>query len=121
MSEPNPPTDEARKRRDQLVNDWLDAKSAAEKHTVIAKQLAEALIREVGIGNSHEIMPGVGVRVQAPAKTLNADLARSILSPEQYASICEPTPSAAKAQQLLPGAVLDLIRTSGSRPSVRAL
>jgi hypothetical protein len=117
----NPPDKEAKARRDQLVGDWLDARAGAEKYATIAKQLAEQLIREVGVGHSHELLPGVGIRVQAPARTFNADRAHAVLTPDQYSAICEPVPSVKLAELVLPGTLVDQCKVSGARPSVREL
>jgi hypothetical protein len=106
---------------DQLVDQWLDAKAGIDKYEDILRQAQEELVRELGVGGRHETAPGVGVRVQAPAMTFNADKARSVLTPDQYASICEPVPSIKLAAQRLPGVLLDACKVPGTKPSVRGL
>lgn len=116
-----PPALNEKARRDQLVNEYLDAKAAAEKYAEIINQLAEAIVKEIGTGNRHEIMPGVGVRVQAPAMSFNAAKAKQVLTAAQFHSCCESKPSATLAVKMLPGALLDQCKVPGEKPSVRSL
>jgi len=113
--------DSRKARLDQLVDRWLDAKSGLDKYGDILKQAQEQLIAELGVGGRHETVPGVGVRVQAPAMTFSAAKAREILTPDQYRAICEPVPSLKLAVQMLPGALLDACKIPGHNPSVRGL
>lgn len=113
--------DSTKARRDQLVNDYLDAKANTEKYAIIIDQLAEQIIREIPVGERHEVLPGVGVRVQAPAMTFDAEVAHQHLTPEQYASICEAKPSAKLAAKMLPGVLVDQCKKPGTKPTVRQL
>lgn len=113
--------DSRKAKLDQLVDQWLDAKSGIDKYNDILKQVQDELVRELGPGGRHETVPGVGVRVQAPAMTFNAEKARTVLTPDQYASICEPVPNLKLAVDRLPGALLDLCKVPGTKPSVRGL
>lgn len=113
--------DSQKARRDQLVNDWLDAKAAADKYKQMLEQLNEQLIRELGVGGRHEVLPGVGVRVQAPAMKFNAAKAREELTEAQYLSICVPTPSVALADLNLPGVLREKCKVPNAKPSVMSL
>jgi hypothetical protein len=113
--------DSSKARRDHLVEEWLTAKEGADKHKRIADEAAEALIKELGIGGRHELLPGVGVKVQGPSMRFEDDLAREVLTPEQYASICEPKASSTLAAKMLPGVLVDQCKKPGTKPSVRPL
>lgn len=117
----NPHDLNTKARRDHLVNEYLDCRAAAEKYAIRIAELAEQIVRDLGTGGRHEIMPGVGVRVQAPAMTFNADKAREVLTGDQYRSICRLHPDAKVAEQILPGALVDQCRVPGVKPSVRSL
>lgn len=108
-------------RRDQLVNDYLDAKAAAEKYGTIITQLAEQIVKELGVGGRHEVVSGVGVRVQAPSATFTAEKAREVLTAEQYQAISDLKPSVKIAERVLPGALVDLCRVPGAKPQVKTL
>lgn len=112
--------DSTKARLDQLVNDYLDAKAAAEKAADTIKQRGEQIIQALPVGGRHEVVPGVGVRVQAPSMVFNADLARTVLTPEQYLTICESKPTATRFK-FLPGALVDQCRVPGTKPSVWVL
>lgn len=120
-SPPSSTHDHLKARRDQLVTDYLNAKSAIDKHETIARQVAEQLIAELGIGGRHEVTPGVGVRVQAPVRRFNPELAHAVLTPDQYSAICEPVPTAKLAEAKLPGLLVDQCKVPDSRPTVQKL
>ena len=105
---------------DSLVNDYLDHKAAAEKHTDIAAQCAEQIIAKIGEGNSYEVVDGVGVKVTHGAQTINSTRAAEILTAEQYAACFVSSFSAAGARNALPGALVDQCKVTG-KPQVRAL
>jgi hypothetical protein len=120
---PTPPTDidSDKAKRDQLVNQWFDAKAAIEKHEKRAKEAAEALIEELGVGGRHETLPGVGVRIQAPSRVFNVDRAREVLTADQFRMICELKPSSPRAQKMLPGLLVDQCKVTGANSSVHPL
>jgi hypothetical protein len=121
MTEADVGIDSRKARLDQLADQYLDAKAGIDKYGNILQQTGEQLVRELGIGGRHETVPGVGVRVQAPSMMFSAAKAREVLTPDQYAAICEPVPSLKLAAQLLPGALLDQCKVPGNKPSVRGL
>lgn len=109
------------KNLDGLVNDYLTHKEAIDKHTVMCEQLGAQIVDALGVGGRHEIMPGVGVRVQAPAQRFDAKKAADILTAEQLASISEAKPSATLAKKFLPGVLVEQLTSPAGKPTVRAL
>ena len=99
-------------RLDQLAGERLDLLASIEKTKQRLADVDALLTYELGEveGGRHELTyaPGQGVKLVAPSKRFNADLARAVLSPAQYSSVCVPTPNATLARQLLPGAVVDM-------------
>ena len=106
---------------DQLVNEWLDAKAALDKWGTIADEVAEQIIAKLGVGGRHEIMDGIGVRVQGPSNRFDPKKAAEVLDANQYAAICEAKPSATLAKKMLPGVLVEQLTTASGKPSVRAL
>lgn len=106
---------------DQLVGDYLDACEAIEKHTTVKEQLAEQIAAKLGVGGRHEIVPGVGVRVQAPAARFDPRQAEKVLTAEQLVAISEAKPSATLAKRLLPGVLVEQCQVATGKPSVRQL
>lgn len=106
---------------DGLVGDYLDACEAIEKHTIVKDQLADQIAAALGVGGRHEVVPGVGVRVQAPAARFDARKAGEVLTAEQLASISEAKPSATLAKKLLPGVLVEQCTVASGKPSVRVL
>lgn len=114
-----PTVNDARVR--ELVQDYLDVKEAIEKHTERLAQLAAQIRDALPIGDRHEIVPGVGVRVQAPARRFSADLAASTLDAGLIDAITVPTVSGAKAKQILPPALYEACCEANGDPTVRVL
>ncbi len=106
---------------DGLVNDWLDATAAIEKHQTHRDQLGQQIAEKLGVGGRHEIVDGVGVRVQAPAARFDAKKATQILSAEQLAAISESKPTAAMAKKMLPGILVEQLTVTTGAPSVRSI
>jgi hypothetical protein len=104
---------------EDLANAYLNALAAIVKWEEEKEQLATELIRRLGVGGRHKTKAGEGVRVAAPARMFNAGQARQVLNDTQYAAICEQVPSRDLAEKMLPGALFDLCKKSGSKPSVR--
>lgn len=106
---------------DGLVTDWLDVQAALEKHGRRKDDLAEQIAARLPIGGRYEIVPGVGVRVQAPAARFDPKKAAEVLAPEQLAAISESKPSATLAKKFLPGVLVEQLTSTTGSPSVRSL
>lgn len=106
---------------DGLVNDYLDAKAAIEKHQTIVDQLADQITQRLGVGGRHEVVPGVGVRVQAPAARFDSKKALELLTDEQLRAISVSKPDSTMARKMLPGVLVEQLQVSTGKPSVRVL
>ena len=106
---------------DGLVNDWLTSKEAIDKHEELLDQIGAQIIKRLGIGGRHELMLGVGVRVQGPASRFDAGKAAEILTADQLASISEAKPSSTLAKKYLPGVLVEQCQVATGKPSVRRL
>jgi hypothetical protein len=112
---------------DQLANEWLDRKADLEKAQQLVADVEGALLdhmRDLNI-SEHQIVPGVGVRVDSGAARWNDTQAGKMLTPEQVALISEPKMSSKKADALvvagiLPAEIVALCRVR-SKPGLRRL
>jgi hypothetical protein len=105
----------------ELATEYLTAMEQAAKHAAIAKDLAAMLLDLVPVGESVEIVPGVGIKVQAPSRRFDGEVARELLTDEEFEAICELVPSVKLARKLLPGNTVDMMSPATGRPSVRIL
>ena len=110
-----------KERLDAMVGDYIDCSRALDKYEERKREIADEIIRELGPGARHEIAPGVGVTVSRPPRRFDPDKARAILKPEQYASICIQVPDRRQAEAMLPGALVDQLLVTGSRPVVKRM
>jgi hypothetical protein len=113
-----PPTPEIDPDLAALVNDYIDVLEALIKDTRRKEELAAEIVAKVPPGTKVELLPGVGIRVQHPSRRFDAARAEQILTAEQWASIQESKPSSKLAERNLPGALVDLCRVAGSKPTV---
>lgn len=104
-----------------LVQHYLVLRAEAESWARARDEAAEAVLGAMAAGETYELAPGEGVRVQPPNRRFDPALARRVLTPEQYASICEPVPNVKLAEARLPGDLVDQCRQQSGRPSLRAL
>lgn len=104
-----------------LVEDYLDAASAIDKHQEIKDQLADQILQRLQPGQKFETQPGVGVRVQLPSRRWNDQRAREMLTDEQWNAIQFARPSQQIAKSVLPGALLDLCKVPDEKPTLRQL
>lgn len=95
---------------DGLVNDYLDARAAAEKSTERAEELADLIVTLVGEGHRYEVVSGVGVRVDPPSRRWRVEQARMVLLPNQLDEASERVPTLAAAKANLPAGLVDLCR-----------
>lgn len=121
---------EVKRRLDGLVTDWLDARSAAEKHKEIADELASQIIALVGVGRSHELAPNVGVQVCAGAVRFDPDRAEDVLQHAVSTGVITDYVAAvahygklsqANVAKILPGELLQRCKGDPGGPTVRAL
>ena len=106
---------------DTLVNDWLDARTQADKYQSIADEIAAMLVEQVGENGRHMVGDtGIGVAIAPPSNRFQAGRAVALLTPEQLAAISESVPLASKARGLLPPALFDQLceRTGRAYPRV---
>jgi hypothetical protein len=106
---------------DGLVNDYLDAQESLEKWKNRLDELKAEVIRSIGVGNTHSVVPGVGVGVRLPSRRWNVDQARRVLLPEQLLVTLETAPSLAMATANLPAPLVDLCRVPVGNPVVYKL
>lgn len=108
---------------DQLVEEYLDILADEEKTAIRKKQLADLLIKKLGIGGRHAVRPKAGIRIQRPANVFKAARAAEVLDPGQLAaiSVTETKPSADLARQLLPPVLYAQLTVPNARPSVHRL
>jgi hypothetical protein len=104
-----------------LVEDYLDAVSGLDKYRTMKDQLADQILARAKPGQKIEVQPGIGVRVQAPARRFDEAKAREVLSAAEFDAICVAKVSSQVASQVLPGALLDLCKTPGTKASVVVL
>jgi hypothetical protein len=109
MTEPTaPPRDEV---LDQLVNEWLDLKAELDKREADLDDVAALIINRLPDGAKYPL-PGftdVGVRIQGPSKTLDKELAKQMLTPEQIEAASERVLTAAGVRKACPGWLVDLV------------
>ena len=106
---------------DQIVEEYLDIVSDEEMTKIRKREIADVLIRKLGIGGRHSVRPGAGIRVQRPANVFKADKAREGLTDEQLAAFSEPRPVPELARDLLPPVLYRQLTVPQSRPSVHVL
>ena len=106
---------------DQIVEEYLDIVSDEEKTKIRKREIADLLIRKLGIGGRHSVRPGAGIRVQRPANRFKVDKAREVLTDDQLAAISELKPSSDLAKALLPPVLYDQLTAPDARPSVHVL
>lgn len=124
MTDPTP--DSVTERKRWLADQYADALEMIAKGTRNRDDIASELLAACQPGERIETRPGAdgkmqGVRIQAPSMTFNAALAKKILTPDQYASICEPKPSAKLASDMLANVVVDMCRKPTANPTVHLL
>lgn len=106
---------------DQIVDEYLDLLADEEKTRNRKREIADLLIRRLGVGGRHSVRPGAGIRVQRPASVFKADKAREVLDDTQLAAISEARPSPELARQLLPPVLYDQLTVPNARPSVHVV
>jgi len=108
---------------DQVVDEYLDILADEEKTKIRKREIADLLIKKLGIGGLHEVRPKAGIRIQRPANRFKVDKAREVLTDDQLAAITVTTsaPSAEVARQLLPPVLYDQLTAPDARPSVHLL
>jgi hypothetical protein len=106
---------------DTLVRHYLVLRQEAQDWAKARDEAAEAVLGAMAAGESYETEPGVGVRVQAPSRRFDPALARQLLPPDLYASICVSVPDVKLAEARLPGDLVDQCRRQTGRPSLRVL
>jgi hypothetical protein len=105
----------------ELVEEFLTCREQAEKYARMRDDAAALLLNRMKPGESFEVATGVGVRVQAPSRRFDPDVARELLTEQEFESICVLVPTAAQAKRMLPGHTVNLISPATGRPSVRVL
>lgn len=124
-----PPTDDEAKDLaiKQLVEDYLAVQGRIKEGGELLKTLGDQIIEQLGTGGRVELKPGVGVRVQGPSGTFNAEKAKKVLTAEQLAAISDTvtttvtTISGDKAKALFPPPLFDLCKVYGTKPFVKGL
>lgn len=104
----------------KVVNEWLDVLADIEKANDRKTELAEIIIEHLPVGQRYELMPGVGVRVQAPAPRFSPARAAEILTAEQLAAISMTLPNVT-GLKFIPAVLADMCRVATGPPSVRRL
>jgi hypothetical protein len=104
-----------------LIKEWIKLGEAVRDLQAERGDLAELIAEGLEPGEKIELEPGVGVRLQAPARRFNPDIARELLSNEEFYSICEEVPSVKLARRMLPGELVDMCSPAIGRPSLREL
>jgi hypothetical protein len=105
----------------QLIADYLERKAAREKIDQELADITELLLARVAEGESVEIAPGQGIRVQRPSRKFDPLIAEQILTGEQWEAILTPVPNKERARDVLPGALYDQCTRLVGQPTVRAL
>jgi hypothetical protein len=113
-----PPTPQPDPDLAALVNDYLDLIEATEKNARRKEELTAEIVAKVPPGGKVEVLPGVGIRVQHPARRWSDTEAEKILTADQLALITVTKLSGTKAADMLPGALVDLCKVPGTRPTV---
>lgn len=106
---------------EQLIADYLERKAAQEKIAAELGDITELILARMAEGESVEISPGQGVRVQRPSRKFDPAIAEQILTGEQWAAIQVLTPSKDRARDVLPGALFDQCTRLVGQATVRAL
>lgn len=106
---------------DQITNEYLDLAESIDKDTARKEEVARELIALLGVGGRHEVVPGVGVSIAKPRETFDPKLALTKLTSEQYAAICRPVPQADLARSLFGDVLVDMLKSSTGKPSVRRI
>lgn len=106
---------------DQVVDEYLDILADEEKTKIRKREIADLLIKKLGIGGLHEVRPKAGIRIQRPANRFKVDKAREVLTDDQLAAISELKPSSDLAKALLPPVLYDQLTAPDARPSVHVL
>lgn len=110
---------------DALVNDYLDAKAAADKHATRAREKADEIVRLIPEGHQYKV-DGGGVTITKPRATFDATLAAEVLDDVELAAITDTIParkvvSSDLAKRFLSPARLEQVKRTTGRPSVREL
>ena len=106
---------------EQLITDYLSRKADIEKLNRDLAEITELILRHMAEGESVEIAPGQGVRVQRPSRRFDPSIAEQVLTGEQWAAILVAAPSAEKAKAVLPGALYEQCTRLSGQPTVRVL
>lgn len=108
-------------RTEALVNAYLDLKATIERHTNDLTHLKQQIIATIAEGDTVEVAPGVGIRVQAGSRKWSETVARQVLTAEQVERFSVPKLDAKLAQKELPPALYDACKGEPEAPSVRPL
>jgi hypothetical protein len=103
------------------VKELLAMRVQATECLARADEIAAELLEDMQPGDSVEIEPGIGVRVQAPSHRFDPDIARELLSDEDFEAICVPVPNVAMAKKVLTGDTLAMCSPARGKPTIRLL
>jgi hypothetical protein len=106
---------------EQLIADYLERKEAKEKLERDISDISEQILSRMAEGESAEIAPGQGVRIQRPSRKFDPAVAQQILTGEQWAAILVPVPNSQRAKDILPGALYEQCTRLSGQPTVRAI